>query len=65
MFAPRPEFKTNYWCRSDGHKAVENGAQRSWCKYCNIDMIFEWNTGKYEPKDKDTVREKSQHGMEL
>lgn len=36
-----------HWCNEDGHEPVQNGAQRSWCKHCDIDMIFEWKENKY------------------
>lgn len=40
-----------YSPRHCDHKFVENGCQRSWCKYCDVDGVFVFELGGYTTYD--------------
>lgn len=39
------------FCSEVGHKAVDTGTARSWCKHCDVTMWFNRETAEYETTD--------------
>ena len=39
------EYKPRHYCANHGHEAVENGTRNSWCRYCDVNMRYDFNLG--------------------